>query len=170
MGLLSNLAEILRPVDSRYIILGIFDHFYPYQDGIPMGTLGYCWAKITLLKFDVFQTTSETGRLITSKTDVTSLTGLYCTCCTGYDNVIIFMLFSGATLGTWVGVPMVFSSLFGVKKYPWVQYSLVQNFGSCVAQDMSNLGYYAFPHEWNCGKFIIKHHIKLRWDITSFWV
>ena len=31
-------------------------------------------------------------------------------------------------------------------------------------------GYCAFPHKWNYGNFIIKHHMKFRWDITSFWV
>ena len=27
--------------------------------------------------------------------------------------------------------------------------------------------YCAFPHEWNSGNFIIKHHVKLRWYVTS---
>ena len=30
------------------------------------------------------------------------------------------------------------------------------------------LWFCAFPNECNCGKFIIKHHIKLRWYMTSF--
>ena len=38
-GLLSNFADLLRPVDSISIILGIFDPFYPSQYGIPLGTL-----------------------------------------------------------------------------------------------------------------------------------
>ena len=44
LGLLANLADILIPVDSRSIILVIFDPFYPSRDGIPLGTLGDCWA------------------------------------------------------------------------------------------------------------------------------
>ena len=31
-------------------------------------------------------------------------------------------------------------------------------------------GYCAFPHEWNCGKIIIKHHMKLRWNMASCWI
>ena len=31
-------------------------------------------------------------------------------------------------------------------------------------------GYCSFPHEWKCGKFIIKHRVKLRWDMTSCYI
>ena len=40
LGLLSNLADILRPVHSGSIVLVIFDSFSPSQDGIPLGALG----------------------------------------------------------------------------------------------------------------------------------
>ena len=30
--------------------------------------------------------------------------------------------------------------------------------------------YCEFSHEWDCEKFIIKHHIKLMWYITNSWV
>ena len=55
-------------------------------------------------------------------------------------------------------------------KYLWGKYSLVRHLVSSVAQDISNLGYFSFPHEWSCGIFITKHHIILRWDMTSCWV
>ena len=42
LGLLSNLVDILIPVDAILIILGIFDPLYPSQDGIPLVSLGYC--------------------------------------------------------------------------------------------------------------------------------
>ena len=42
MGLLANLADLLRPVDPRSTILVIFDPFSPSQDGIPLGLLGDC--------------------------------------------------------------------------------------------------------------------------------
>ena len=42
LGLLANLEDLLIPAVSRSIILGIFDPFYPFQDGIPLGALDYC--------------------------------------------------------------------------------------------------------------------------------
>ena len=42
LGLLVNLADLLRPVDTRSIVLGIFDSFSPSRYGIPLGTLDDC--------------------------------------------------------------------------------------------------------------------------------
>ena len=42
LGLLANLAGLLRPVDDTSIILGVFGPFSPSQDGIPIGTLDDC--------------------------------------------------------------------------------------------------------------------------------
>ena len=39
LSLLANLADILRPVDVRLIILDIFDTLFPPQDGIQLGAL-----------------------------------------------------------------------------------------------------------------------------------
>ena len=100
LGLLSNPTDILRPVDARSFILGIFHLFYPSRYGIPLGTLGGCREKQTFGKFDVFRNSLETGCLSTSDNDAPLLTGLSCTCYTDYKDVIIFLLFSGATLGT----------------------------------------------------------------------
>ena len=40
-GLLSNLEDILIPVDAISIMLGIFDPVYPSRDVIPLGELDY---------------------------------------------------------------------------------------------------------------------------------
>ena len=42
LNLLANLVDLLRLVDARPIILGIFIPFIPSQDGIPLDELGYC--------------------------------------------------------------------------------------------------------------------------------
>ena len=116
MGLLYKLLDLLRPVDTRSIILGIFDPFYPSRDGIPLGTLGDCWAKLAFFKFYVFQTPLETGSLITSENDDLFLTRLSCTFCTVCDDVTTFMLFYGATHGTWVGVSLRYYSISGANQ------------------------------------------------------
>ena len=105
LGLLAYLADTLIPVDVRLIILGVFYPFSPSQGGIPLGTLNDCWVKQTFGKSDVFRTPSETGCLITSDTDSPLLT-----CYTGCDGVIIFILFSGEIISTWVRVLLWSSS------------------------------------------------------------
>ena len=42
LSLLANLADIMRLVDARTIILDIFDPFYLLRDGIPLDALGGC--------------------------------------------------------------------------------------------------------------------------------
>ena len=42
LGLLANLEDLLRPVDDRLIILGIFDPFSTSQDSIPLEELDDC--------------------------------------------------------------------------------------------------------------------------------
>ena len=69
-----------------------------------------------IAKFYVFRNPSETGRLVTSESDSSLLTKIYCTCCTDCDDVIIFLLFSGATLVTWVGFLLGCSSISGVNQ------------------------------------------------------
>ena len=108
--LLSTPADILRPVDNRSVILGLVDPFSPSWDGIPLSTLGYCWEKLTFGKSDVFRNPLETGHLVNSETDTPLLIVLSCNCFTGWYDVIIFLLFSGETLGTWVGVSLGYSS------------------------------------------------------------
>ena len=55
LGLLSNLAYILRPVDSISVILGIFYPFYPSLDIIPLVTLDYFLAKKLLVNLMCFE-------------------------------------------------------------------------------------------------------------------
>ena len=66
-----------------------------------------CSAKQTFGKFDVFQNPSETGQSITSETDAFLLTGLSCTSCMVYDNVLKFILFPSATKGDSTSVNMM---------------------------------------------------------------
>ena len=42
LGLLANLTDLLRPVDSRLIILDIFDAVSPSLDSILLGALDDC--------------------------------------------------------------------------------------------------------------------------------
>ena len=39
LGLLSNLADLLRPVDSISTLLLFFGPYSPTRDGVPMGTI-----------------------------------------------------------------------------------------------------------------------------------
>ena len=79
MSLLANLSDLLRPVDSRSIILEIFDPFSPSKYGIPLSALDDCWEKQTLFNFDMFWTPSESRRLCNSEADDTLLDILSCT-------------------------------------------------------------------------------------------
>ena len=117
--LLANLVDILRPVDVRLIILCLFIPYTPLSSskyGTPLGVLDGCWTKLTLFKFNVFKTPSEYGRPITSETGYTFLSELYCTCGTDCGDVIVLLLLSGATLGSWLEVFLVFSSIYGVNQ------------------------------------------------------
>ena len=42
LSLLANLADLLKSVDARSLILGIFDSFYPSRDAIPLIWLYDC--------------------------------------------------------------------------------------------------------------------------------
>ena len=98
-NLLSNLADLVKLIDARPIILGIFDPFYLSRYGIPLDDLDYCWAKRTFYKFDVFQTPSEAGCSITSETGAPLLSWLSCMGGTYCDNMSILLLFSWDILG-----------------------------------------------------------------------
>ena len=86
LGLFYNLVYLLRPVDSRSTVLGIFYPFYPLSTsryGVPMGALDDCSEKQTFFKFDVFRTPLEVEHLGTSEADFPSLAGLSCKCGSG---------------------------------------------------------------------------------------
>ena len=42
LSLLAKIADVLRPVDARFIILGIYDHFFLSRDIIPLRKLDDC--------------------------------------------------------------------------------------------------------------------------------
>ena len=111
LGLLANLADLLRPVDSRSIVLDLFDTFSPSLGGIPLGVLDDCWANGSFDKFYFFRTPSESGHLIASDTGDPLLTVISWHFCTGCNDVIIFPLFFGETLGMWVGVSLGYFSI-----------------------------------------------------------
>ena len=106
LSLLANLEDLLRPVDSRSIILGIFDPLSPSWHDIPLVTLDDCWSKLTLFKFDVFQTPSEYGCLITLETCAPSLTGPSFLCGIDCDGVSVLLLLYGAMISSWLRVSL----------------------------------------------------------------
>ena len=63
-----------------------------------------------------FEIPSEYGRLITSETNAPLLAGLSCACSSYCDGVRVLILFSGATLGSRVGVSMGSYSRPGVNQ------------------------------------------------------
>ena len=111
---LANLEDILRPVDFRSTILGIFYPFStlsPSQYGIPPEKLDDRRAKIIFFKFDVFWTPSEAERLITLETGTPFMARLSCICSSDWGDVIVLLLFSGVMLGLWLGIYLGYSSL-----------------------------------------------------------
>ena len=54
LGLLANLAYLMRPVDYRSILFVICDPFYTSHDVIPLVDMYACCSKQNLFKFDVF--------------------------------------------------------------------------------------------------------------------
>ena len=119
LSLLANLEDLLRPVDSRSIILGIFDPFSTSRYGILLGVLNYCWSKQTLLKFEFFVAPLEAGSWITSEINDPYIYGPYLTCGTYWYSMEKFLLFSGAMLGSWCWV-----SLWSFSQYRVNQVSL----------------------------------------------
>ena len=116
LGLLSNLADILRPVDAILIVLGLVYPFSPSRDGISLGALDEYWEKQDLFKFDVFWTPSEYEILITSGIGAPLLAVLSCTWDTDCDNVSVLLLLSGAKLGSWLGVSLGYSLRSGANQ------------------------------------------------------
>ena len=113
LSLLANLADILRPVDVRLIILDIFDTLFPPQDGIQLGALDGFWEKPTIFGVDVLQNRSETISLYNSEVDDSSLDGPSCMYGLDWDDVRVLLLLSWATLGSCLGVSLGYSSIFG---------------------------------------------------------
>ena len=116
LGLLENLSDILRTVDIISKILGIFVPFNISRYGIPLGALYYFSAEWTFNKFDVYQTPLEAGCSITSETGTPSPTELSFTYSIDCNDMSIFILFYGATLGWWLGVLIGSSSNYGVNQ------------------------------------------------------
>ena len=125
-----------------------------------------CWEKRTFGKFDVFQTPLEAGCLITSETNNPLLTGIYCTCCTYCDCVIVFLIFqmliSAYDLEFLWDIPQDME----LTKYPWGQYSMVHLFVNLVAQDLSNLEVLCHPSWMKLWKihYLTPHEIEVIHD------
>ena len=161
-------------LDNSLFQIDHLRHFwsvYPSRDGIPLGTLDDCWAKQTFRRFDMFRTPSKNGHLKTLR-DWLSLA----------DWNLLYLLYrlqwcDNISIIFWCNSRQVSESFSGVFLKIWSEPSILEvNILLCTTfwADLQNIcpswGYCAFLHEWNCEKFIIKNHTKLRWDVTGFWV
>ena len=114
-NLLPKLEDLLRPVDARLFILGIFYPFSPSapsRDGISLGALNEFWPKQIFFRFYVFWTLLEAVCSITSETSAPYLSVISWTCGSYYGNVIVLLLFSGKTLGSWIGFSGIFLKIW----------------------------------------------------------
>ena len=114
LGLLSNLADLVRPVEVISIIFGVFDAFSTSQDETPLRVLDDCWAKRTFFQYDVCWTHSESGHSISLNTDALLLAGHSCT----YGTDCVDVTFSGANFGSWLRVSLWYSSRYRVNQLP----------------------------------------------------
>ena len=121
--LLANLAYILRPVDTRLVILGIFTIVIPHE----MAPHWSRWMIFEQSKLLVNLMCFE----IPWKLDFWSLQRLTLPLWTDF---LVWIL--AHELEFWWYLPWYLE----LTKYPWVKYSLVLHFLRCIAQYLSNLG------------------------------
>ena len=167
-------SDLLRPVDARFIIIGIFDPFYPLSPSqyfIPLGAFYYCWEEQTLLKFGVFQTPLRSCMFVQFRS-IRSLSGrtfFYVQFRLQQCECFIIICWSESWLVTW-GFSVILPKICIKPSIPEVNILWCKTLWSVLHKICPIWGYCAFPHEWNCEKFIIKHHTKLMWDMKSCWV
>ena len=146
--LLANLADILTPVDTRAIILVILTSFYPRDMEshwarwmiIELFVLGYIWCASKSLRnftFDYFRDWH-------SLADQTSW-------CNSWH---MSTSFAGIFLKIWSGPSILEVNILWCTTF-WV---LMHKF--CTIW-----GYYVFPNEWNCGRFVTK----TTWSWVNIW-
>ena len=151
LGLLSNLAYIMIPVDARSIILGIFYPFHPSLYGIILGTFDDCWVKQTFWR--IWCVLNFLGNWVFDRfRDWRSLSDQTFWC----DSWNMSWSFYGIFINIWSE-----PSILEVNILLWT------TLWDALHKIFPIWGYFAFPHEWNFGKFIIKHHMKLRWDVEK---
>ena len=164
-------ADLLRPVDARFIILGIFDPFLllsPSQYCIALGAFYYCWAKKTLFKVDVFQTTNRSWMFVKFR-GRRSLSGWTFLCVQfrlRRRECFVIIIWSDNWLVTW-GFSGILLSICIESSTPEVNILWCKILWYALHKIYPIWGYCALPHEWNREKFIIKQHMKLMWDMKS---
>ena len=141
-----------RSLKTSWWQIDHLSHFNPCstsQDGIPLVTLGDCWEKRFLVNLICFE--------LPQKLDVRLIQILTLRCWPYFLVLVVryammwsyfyyFILrLSARELEFWWDIHQDVEW----NKYTWGQYFMVHHFVSSVAQDMTNLGYCAFPHEWN---------------------
>ena len=176
LDLLANMADLLRPVYARLIILVIF-HLVMYfqnplstsQDGITMRSLDGCWAKLNFFIFLSIWTPSKTGRLLNVEADAPLLAGLSCLYGLYCNNVSGWLLLSGAMPGSclvlypgYYSRPVVdhvsLRSTFSIAPLFERSCTGCSKFGGIVTSLLNG----------TVEKLIINHHMELRRDMPSF--
>ena len=172
LGLLANLADLLIPVDAKSIVSGIFYPFTPLSPsryGIPLGVLYYCWAKTKF--WSIWCVYNSLGiwmfyhfryrRSLAGRTFLYVQFGLW------QHKSFIIILWSDTRLVTW-GFSGIFPKNCCEPSIPKVNILWCTTIVSVLHKIYPIWGYCSFPHESNCGKCIIRHYIKFRWDMNSF--
>ena len=117
--LLSNRIDDLIPFLAKLFTLCIFDPFSSFYTSwycIPLVALDNCWARPTFSNFDLWENTLENGYFCYSEADAPSMDGPSCTGGSDCNNASVLLLFSGATLRSWLRISLEYSSRYGVNQ------------------------------------------------------
>ena len=145
LSLLANLADILRPVDARLIILGIF-MIFSILIWNPTGQVGWLLSKTKKM---VYLMCLEIPRKL-------YVQSLQRPTLPWWPELLVLVVY---TLTIWSYIYYFLVRLLAREleflwdipqylewnKYPWGQYYMVHHFVSWVAQDLSNLGVLCLP-------------------------
>ena len=159
LGLLSNLGDLIKSVDTRSTIFGILYPLSSSWDGIPLGVLDKFWAKPTFFSFLCYkvprrQTVDVIQRRVLLWWTDPHVRAVW-TDMTWSFSVIIW---SNSWLVSWIFDAI----LIKVCSEPSI---LEVNILQCTVlwTTLHSIcpiwGYCAFPHEWNCIQIIIKYHM-----------
>ena len=171
LALLPKLTDILRPVDARSTILGIYYPFPPFVRWHPTGRIGWLLSDNNFIL--IWCVLKSLGSWILHHfRDRRSLTGrtfLYVWYGLKQCDPVVGILWRGSQLINW-WFSVVYLKIWSEPSILDLNILYCNDLWAALHKICPNLGFCAFPHEWKCGKFIIKQHIKLRWYRTSFWV
>ena len=82
----------------------------------PTGSVGWLLREMNFLNFDVFWTPLESVYSWNSEAGTPYLALIYCMCGSDCSNVRVLLLFSGATLSSWLGIFLGYFSRYGVNQ------------------------------------------------------